>query len=188
MPVVKTKPSSALFLGIDPGASGGLSLIDSSYNVLFCEKMGETELNVHAQLKAIHSFTRSNNSVSPIRAVIERVWARPLQGAQAGFAYGANYGALRMGLAAFAIPFDDPVPKTWMDALKIPPTKATSVKGKKRPDHEVYKERKEKLLAKAKQQFPSLPLWTVPKSKTIQLAICDSLLIALYCRLHYGEA
>ncbi len=59
-----------------------------------------------------------------------------------------------------------------MKALGIPSGKGET-KGQK----------KEKLRAKAQQLFPELPIWKTPKTKGIQLAIADALLIAHYCRL-----
>jgi hypothetical protein len=80
-----------------------------------------------------------------------------------------------MALTSAGIPFEPIRPQAWQKALGITPRKKTESK----PDF------KNRLRAKAQQLYPSLPLWSEPKSKGKQLALCDALLIATYCKRKY---
>lgn len=166
------KSSNALYIGIDPGGSGGGLALLSSQEVVEAVAMPKTERDLWDKLESWSLLARNSGKMKTY-AVIERVHSMPSQSAQSGFSFGLNYGQCRLALIALGIPFDDPAPQTWMKALNIP----SSLSGAKKA------EKKEKLRAKAQQLFPELPIWKQPKSKGIQLAICDALLIAHYCRL-----
>jgi crossover junction endodeoxyribonuclease RuvC len=161
-PIGQTLPT---YIGVDPGQSGGLVALYSG--VATYQVMPDTELGVWQTLRD----WRSPNC----QAVIEKVHSMPKQGVASSFTFGWGYGGLRMALIAASIPFSEVTPQAWQKGLGIPPRQ-------KSEEHSAFKRR---LLAFAQQQFPELPLWSEPRSKGKQLAICDALLIALYCkRLH----
>jgi len=141
-----------LYIGIDPGVSGGIAiLLQGSTGVLSiqaAEKMPSTDrdlldfLDLHVSIGA--------------RAVLERVASSPQMGVVSAFTFGTSYGAVRMALAAKRIPFEEVRPQKWQQALGC-------LSG---GDKNVTKRR-------AQQLFPQL---------TITHAIADALLIADYCR------
>ncbi len=162
MPVLPKFGDETVYLGIDPGKSGGLSALMRN-NVDYVP-MPETETDVCCWIKAWASIST--------KAVIERVHSSPQMGVASAFTFGQGYGFLRGCLIAAGIPFLEVMPGTWMKALGIPVRK----KGTKQSDGKLQ------LLKVAQQMFPQLPLWKESKSKGRQLAVCDALLIAEYCR------
>jgi crossover junction endodeoxyribonuclease RuvC len=100
-----------LYIGIDPGVSGGIALLTEVGEVVEVLKMPETErdlLDVFLPVKAG-------------RAVIERVSAfapaGQRMGATSAFTFGKGYGRLLMALTAAAIPFDEIVPMKWQSIM-----------------------------------------------------------------------
>lgn len=157
--VVKEKSSYVLpiYVGIDPGMSGGLALI-ADYG-LRAEKMRATERDLWQWVRLC------NAGDGRVFAVIERVTGYVGDGGNTGssqFKFGTNYGLCRMALVAAGIPFEEVGAAQWQRALGIP-TKA----GKTRTEH------KNILKQRAQQLFPSAG---------ITLATADAVLIAEYCR------
>lgn len=96
-----------IFIGIDPGVSGGIAAIDELSIVIAAEKMPPTEADVLDLLR------RWPVDSTPTRAVLERVSSSPQMGVVSAFTFGKGYGALRMALQAEEIPFDEVVPAKW---------------------------------------------------------------------------
>lgn len=148
-----------IYIGIDPGASGGFAILqldrpgaNGAIEVLLV-KMPETERDVF-DLLALYQ------NVAGVRAVIEHVWSTPGQGG--AFKFGKNVGMLLGILTAVQIPFDQVLPRTWQKRLGVIYPKGASDTEKKN----ITKRR-------AQQLFPKL---------TITHAIADALLMAEYCR------
>jgi len=140
------------YIGIDPGLSGGLALINDNGDAL-TERMPKTERDA---IDLLAKWFWSGGTF----AVIEHVWSVPGQGG--GFAFGQNVGTLRTALTAARIPFDAVIPRRWQAALGIAyATGATDT------------EKKNITKRRAQQLFPAL---------TVTHAIADALLIAEYCR------
>lgn len=144
------------YLGIDPGQSGGLALIDENGKHYASWKMPESE-------RFIWDVIDHNASLAD-KAVIEQVHSFPGQGVASTFKFGVGYGGLRMALIAAYVSFEEVNPRTWQKALGIKPM------DKKQESHRDFKKR---LQAKAQQLFPTV---------TVTLAIADALLLAEYCR------
>lgn len=149
------------YMGIDPGMSGGLSVIGNRFEspYIHSSAMPKTERDTSDWIG--HYFD------SETFAVIEKVHAMPKQGVSSTFKFGHNYGFLRGCLVSYAIPFVEVSPKTWQKRLDIPPRKKTETKTQ-------WKNRLKQL---AQQQFPETK---------VTLANADSLLIALYCSREHG--
>lgn len=158
-------PSSKLYLGIDPGQSGGFGFIDSSVSVV---PMPSTERDIWDRIVHIQSVFGVHQRREVV-AVIEKVHSMPKQGVASSFKFGMGYGGLRMALIAARIPFEEIPPQTWMKALGIPSKKESESKA----------QWKQRLRGKAQQLFPDVP---------VTLKTCDALLIAEYCRRkHEGK-
>jgi hypothetical protein len=144
------------FLGIDPGVSGGLAILDGDYRAAF--KMPVTDGDL---LDALVGW--SDGGVRQVKAVIERAIPFSRPGAKIGvvsaFTSGRGYGRLLMALTAARIPFDEVMPVKWQTALSC----------RTRGDKNVSKRR-------AQQLFPALK---------ITHAIADALLLAEYARRTY---
>lgn len=141
-----------IYIGIDPGLSGGIAALNQNGEVTDCLKMPETDADVLAALRSILGGETSEGR----RAVLEKVHAMPKQGVTSVFTFGKGYGALRMALAALEIPYDEVAPQRWQKAL------GCLTKG----DKNVSK-------AKAQQLFPQVK---------VTHAVADALLLSEYCR------
>lgn len=99
----------SLFIAIDPGASGAYVMRRPDGQLVEIAAYHETQdvLKVCTYLKA------NNISVFPIVAVIEQVWASPVMGVSAAFAFGENYGGWCMALRASGIPVYAVTPQKW---------------------------------------------------------------------------
>lgn len=174
-----------VYIGIDPGSSGGLAAIWSQS--IIAEPMPPTETDILTWLRGTRPAIEEKVGMF---AIIEKVGGfikgNPAPGS-AMFKFGVGYGGLRMALIACGIPFEEVTPQTWQKALGITPrephTKTREVeikkgkrKGQMRTERyggETDMEFKNRLKAKAQQLFPG---------EKITLAVCDALLIAEYCR------
>lgn len=154
---------SKVYLGLDPGKKGGMAFIDEDGIVLGFAAMPDAELDLSYAISAwpIHFV------------VIEQVSSSPQMGVTSAFTFGRGYGFLRGVLIANEIPFMQVRPQVWMKALGI------RTKKKK----ETATQWKNHLRGVAQQRFPSLELWKGTRNKGEQLAVCDALLIAEYCRI-----
>lgn len=155
-----------VFIGIDPGAGGGLAFV-RNYGNPYAVKMPATEYDVLAWLKTYGGKRYGLFNHEPdrqVRAVVE--WIHPaIQGvgkSSMSKLYG-SYTALRMALTAAKIPFDVVQAAKWQRAIGVS-------KKDKAQSQTVWKNR---LKARAQQLFPNAG---------VTLATCDALLIAEYCR------
>ena len=97
-----------IFIGIDPGKSGGIAWVDPHKSV-HAFKMPDTERDIWDSIDALgHEGTT---------AFIERVSAMPKQGVSSTFKFGMNYGFLRACLIAAKIPFEEVTPGKWQRSL-----------------------------------------------------------------------
>lgn len=93
------------YVGIDPGESGGIVVLDETGQVLTVAKMPETEPDI---LSVLPSGLEGG-----VKACIEKVHASPGAGVSGMFKFGMSYGGLRMALAARMIPFEAVSPGVW---------------------------------------------------------------------------
>lgn len=153
------------YLGIDPGVSGGLALIDSLGTCLTVAAMPSTDKELWEWLSGVWSHC------TRVTAVLEQVGgfmaghARP---GSAMFRFGASYGAVRMGLIAAEIPFRMLTPQQWL--------KYAGLGGKRPTDNDTRW--KNRLKSRAQELFPDVK---------ITLKTADALLLADCCRQLYTE-
>lgn len=148
--------SQNAILGIDPGAHGGITLLNASGAVLSSAKMPETPHDI-AQL-----IGRMVQIVGIRMAYLEAVHSMPNDGKVQAFAFAKNVGILIGVLAALNVPYRELQPRAWQAAMGIP------VKGAKTDS-----QHKNLMRARAQQLFPA---------ENIILAKSDSILIAEYGR------
>lgn len=149
------------FLGVDPGASGGIAAISADGGRAMTHRLANvTERDVLDLFRAYdHELTK---------AAIEAVHSSRLMGVKSAFTFGMNYGQLRMAVVAAGIAFVDVTPQRWQRdigglASKKAPKRDGDFAGR---DKNVSK-------AKAQQLFPYL---------TVTHAVADALLIAEWLR------
>jgi hypothetical protein len=155
------KQNGKYYIGVDPGASGGLAAFLPSGRVQTI-KMPATERDIYDWFYP-WEYTDA-------AAVIEKVggYIGTGQPGSAMFKFGTGYGGLRMAMIANGIPFEEITPQKWQRALGITPKKKEESKT----------QWKNRLKAVAQQLFPHV---------IITLATADAILIAEYCkRKHQG--
>jgi hypothetical protein len=156
-----------MWIGIDPGVSGGIAVIGDE--VCATQKLDATEGDISGWLWHYHS-------ICACRAIIERVGAFPAKGTADGkhagqgvvsaFRFGQSYGFLRGLLIAHGIPFEEVSPVVWQRSigiLKVSNEGATAKKNRHK--------------AKAQQLFPNVKCTH---------ANSDALLLAEFLRRREG--
>ena len=172
MPTIGSTTRQRLYVGVDPGASGGISTIRG--NVVRVYGMPDTERGIWDLLGAL---AKDGASEGGVFGLIEKVWGHIGSGGDgergggasngsAMFKFGYNAGLLRMALVGSGIPHEDKTPQAWQKIIGVPGRK----KGEKKPEF------KRRLKQKAEALFPTV------HSGSITLQTCDSLLIAEVCR------
>lgn len=156
----------AVFLGVDPGKSGGLAVIlhDGAVNTY---KMPDDEPGVWKLVGLV-----TDGRLDHLRAMIEKVqgFIGHAQPGAAMFKFGMGYGGLRMAMIGHGVSFSETAPVVWQRRLGIPARTPKESKG----------EYKKRLCLFARQLFPKY-------TNRITLATCDALLLAEYAkRLYHG--
>jgi hypothetical protein len=132
-------------LAIDPGSSGAAILRSETGQVAAV-----------IDYEGPESITEALNFGPITQAVIERVWASPVMGVSAAFAFGENYGAWCGAITLKGIPLTRVLPQEWQRAL-CPQIRGTGA------------DRKRALKLDAQRRFPAL---------RVTLRNCDALLIS----------
>jgi len=96
-----------LYLGIDPGQSGGIAVLGDTLTEAY--KMPSTERDLADLLEEYAPYIKG--------AAIEAVHSFPKQGVASSFAFGRSYGFLRGLLIALRIPFREVAPGSWQRAM-----------------------------------------------------------------------
>jgi len=155
-----------LYIGLDPGQSGGIAVINAAFatpQVVKAFKMPETESDVLALLR---QFGPGNH------AMIERVWSSPQMGVVSAFKFGRGVGVLHMALIAAGIPFDEVTPQKWQKAMGCLSPRGTARVEFGSKDKNITKRRAQAL-------FPTVK---------VTHAIADALLIAEFARRFHSGA
>lgn len=99
-----------VYLGIDPGVSGGLALIDQHAKILWAVKMP----TFNAEKVVLLQRAMGMGRVFP---ALERVHSSPQMGVVSAFTFGRGYGQLEMLLIASGLEWTNPTPQAWQKAL-----------------------------------------------------------------------
>lgn len=107
---------SVIFVGIDPGLSGGIATIGPV--AMRAQKTpiisGEKK---QMNLAECANILRSAQDQGAVFAVIEKVGAMPGQGVTSMFTFGKGYGQWLGIMAALGISYQEVHPKTWKKAM-----------------------------------------------------------------------
>ena len=93
---------SQLWIGIDPGQSGALAMIDKDNIIHTLSDWPGDEIGAAAIVRGLTDHCEIQYNII---GAIERVHSMPEQGVASTFKFGTNYGIWRGILAAFGIPF-----------------------------------------------------------------------------------
>jgi len=170
--------SGVIYIGIDPGKSGGIAGLGSN-GITLSSKMPATELDILTYVQyfgtACKSLVESTGMPWKAIACIEQVRGYLGEGSEAPgkamFNFGWNYGSVRMAVLAAGIRLEEVPPQVWQKSLSIPPRKKDKHNARKYV--ETHTQFKNRLKGVAQRLFPNV---------TMTLAICDAFLIAEYYR------
>jgi hypothetical protein len=98
-----------LYIGIDPGLSGGIAFIPTSGEP-WAHKMPETDRDL---IDLLRDSTRDMEA----RATLEFVSSSPQMGVKSAFTFGEGYGRLQMALTALGVPYERVRPAVWQKAM-----------------------------------------------------------------------
>ena len=97
------------YMGIDPGYSGAITVLDSKSRFVDCIRLSETE---HDISEFIAEYAEGVEF-----AILEKVSAMPRQGVSSTFKFGTSYGFCRGLLVCHAVRFETATPATWQRNL-----------------------------------------------------------------------
>jgi len=103
--------SRNMFIGIDPGQSGALAMINDINEVMELHDWPGDEIQTADLVREIMEAV--NQSGHKITAALEYAHSMPKQGVSSTFKFGTNYGIWRGILAANQIPFYIVRPQLW---------------------------------------------------------------------------
>lgn len=145
-----------VFVGCDPGQSGGFVALNENGVVLAVFKTPEDRVSFIEKLKELRALGET------MFLMKERVHSQPIHGGKSNFTFGYNIGVLETALTVAEIPFQDITPQTWMKSYML-----------KKEKGEAQTAWKNRLKTRAQELFPKekVTLWNA-----------DAFLIAEYCR------
>ena len=147
-----------IYVGIDPGASGGIVAIGPDNHVLVHAKCPDTVHDLADVYRYICELPGRYDDCS-IKATIEAVHSMPGNSGRSMFTFGTNYGQWLGILATLKIPYVQVTPQKWMKFYgSLPKDK---------------KDRKNHIKHLAQQRFPKVK---------ITLSTSDAMLISNYLR------
>jgi crossover junction endodeoxyribonuclease RuvC len=158
-----------LYVGIDPGQTGGIAALDKHSIPIFVGAFRPTKEGFDAkQLCDIITDLRVQIPNSSMIAVaVEHVHAMPKQGVSSTFKFGTNYGKILGVLEAKQLRYELVTPQEWTKHMFAGMGKDM---------------KKERGRIVAQRLFPDLNLRATERSHTVHSGMADALLIAEYFR------
>ena len=142
------------YLGVDPGAKGGIALLRDTHLEMAVDFSKERFLDLMAFLSREQETTR---------ACVERVHSLPKQGVKSTFAFGQSFGWILGALDASEISYQLIEPQRW------------------KKEYTLIGSDKKKSIAVARQLFPGAML-IPPGCRTPHDGIAESILLAEFAR------
>lgn len=111
-------PQLYLYMGVDPGVTGSLAIIDNFRNIHRLMDWDNDEFFMVGLIqKTIYDLKKQHGEFIIIRAAIEFASSRPQQSSVSVFKFGTNYGIWRGMLAGLGIPFTLVRPQAWQKGI-----------------------------------------------------------------------
>jgi hypothetical protein len=147
------------YIGIDPGISGGIAVIDTKgkMRAYKCPKSSE-------DMALLFQVCIGGTPPNEIKLLMERVWARPTNAVRAAFSYGTNYGQWLGIAASHEITMNTVIPVEWIKWVGCPKALKKDV-------------RKRWLKEKARELYLNV--------NKLTLATSDAILITHYAKKEY---
>lgn len=153
------------FVGIDPGKSGALAVIEThDGQPPIISTLAFDPKNPNVFVSEIHSLSYC---ASRCFVVVENVHAMPKQGVSSSFNFGRSFGWILGLLDLASLPYELVNPQKWKKEFSCTSDKNTSI-------------------AVAKRLFPTANLMRTERCTTPHDGICEALLMAEYGRRRYG--
>ena len=124
-----------VFVGVDPGKTGAIAVIDEDNNVLELINFNDNISDEMIKIKSTYNI---------IMASLEKVASMPGQGVRSVFSFGTNYGYWQGILDTLGIPYMLVRPQEWQKGLGLPKDR---------------KDRKKAIAHSAKSRFPLAELY-----------------------------
>lgn len=104
-----------MIIGIDPGCSGALVVLDSKGAVVAHETMPTVKVGTKSRVNgaAVAAFLRNNVPSVDSHAYLEQVGAMPGQGVSSMFTFGHAAGVVEGILQGLGIPYSLVTPQSW---------------------------------------------------------------------------
>ena len=151
---MKTNSHSEVYVGIDPGKSGAICVIEDDFiKAIPCPD------NIQ-DMALVFAMSVSVNETKKVVAYIEKVWARPTDAKGSIWKFAENYGVWKGIAGAHEIELIEVSPQKWMKYFKTPKLEKSA--------------RKRYLRDKARSMYPNL--------KKVTLKTADAILIAAYAK------
>lgn len=111
----------SVYVGIDPGKSGGVCVYNTDTAVIELNKMPDT---VHGIAELLGGILVTHSAVG-VKVVLEKVHAMPGQGVTSMFTFGQGFGWLEGIIATLGMPCMEVTPQKWMSLIgSMPKDKA----------------------------------------------------------------
>ena len=107
-----------LFIGIDPGKSGGIAYIDTEHGFVCTEPYSDKAL-----ISLCNDASQCGNEVI---CCLEKVGAMPGQGVVSMFSFGQSVGYIKGVLESFKIPYQEITPQKWKREFGLSSDKSKS--------------------------------------------------------------
>ena len=111
---MKTK-SRFKYIGIDPGKSGGIAIVDEEGEMKAYKCPDSSE-----EMAILFQILIGSTPAAEIRLLMERVWARPTNAVRAAFSYGVNYGQWLGIVATHEVEMNTAIPVEWIKWVGCP--------------------------------------------------------------------
>ena len=144
-----------VFIGIDPGKSGGIACIDTESGICYT-----VPYNDKALIDMCSCESRNNYKAM---CCLEKVGAMPGQGVVSMFNFGQSVGYIKGVLESFRIPYQEITPQKWKREFGLTSDKAKSA--------EI-----------CRKLFPDISLLATPRCKKPHDGMTEALLMAEYAR------
>ena len=149
------------YIGIDPGISGGLAVINENGSIKAYKCPSSSE-----DMSVLFQICMGDTAPENIRLLMERVWASPRNAVRAAFSYGVNYGQWLGISSSHEIKMNTVIPTEWIRWIGCPKALKSVI-------------RKRWLKEKAKELYPEI--------KRVTLKTSDAILITRYAKEEYFE-